>query len=85
MVVESWASGLLPLVPEAIRIVPASTAAASKSSSSRGKSRHAFDALPERSSVTCCNDKPAITALIVQDGAGPIGRNDSWAACWPDG
>ena len=34
VVLESWASGRLPLIREPIRIVPASTAAASKSISS---------------------------------------------------
>ena len=63
---ESWACGLLPLVPEAIRMVPASTGAASKSSSSRGSRSGGFDALQDRVERDLLHHKPAIAALAVE-------------------
>ena len=62
---ESWASGPLPLVPEAISMVPDSTAAASSSNSSSRQFAGLVDALQQHVERDLLHDEAAITPLVV--------------------
>ena len=57
VVVDAMLLGLAPQIPEAIKIVPANTAAASVSNSSRDNPPPWLTRAINASTVTCCNTK----------------------------